>query len=120
MGRKYVLLDDFDGAELPDDTQPVNLSIGRQTYAVYLSDENYGKLLQAIDPFIKDAERVNAPGRGGAVPKASEAEKEKLRKVREWAQSTKYTYTNAKGEETTLGDRGRIPQEVIDAYDKAN
>jgi hypothetical protein len=118
MGRRYVLLDDYDGKELPDDTAPVSLSLGRTTYNLFLSEANHGKLLEALEPFIKDAEKAGTQQRSTSPAKSTD--KDKLKAVREWAQSTGYKYTNAKGEETTLGDRGRIPQEVVDAYDAAN
>lgn len=121
MGRKtvQVITDDLDGKELPEDTKPVALSMGRTTYNLYLSDDNHGKLLAALEPFISGAETASA-GAASSRSTAPSADKEKLRKVREWAQATKYTYTNAKGDKVTLGDRGRIPQEVVDAYDAAN
>ena len=123
MGKKYVLVDDLDGSELPEDTTPVTLSLGRTTYSLYLSEANHGKLLEALNPFIENAETTSSStarsaGRAGTATNA--ADKEKLKQVRAWAQSTGFKYKNAKGEETTLGDRGRIPQEVIDAYDAAN
>ena len=125
MGRKTVLLDDYDGAELPDDAQPVNLSLGRTTYALYLSEKNHGKLLEALNPFIENAETVSAavgvPRRAGGTPApVSSADKERNKAVRAWAQASGFKFKNVAGEETTLGDRGRIPQEVYDAYDAAN
>jgi hypothetical protein len=119
MARRYVLLDDYDGKELPEDTSPVTLSLGRTTYNLFLSEANHGKLLEALEPFIKDAEKAGTQNRTAPSSSAKSADKDKLKAVREWAQSTGYKYTNAKGEETTLGDRGRIPQEVVDAYDAA-
>lgn len=119
MGKKYVLVDDLDGKELPDDTQPVNLSLGRTTYSLYLSEKNHGKLLEALNPFIENAETSSTTTAARRASTGS-SDKAKLKAVREWAQATGYAYKNAKGEEVTLGDRGRIPQEVVDAYDKAN
>lgn len=119
MGRKYVLLDDYDGKELPDDTQPVNLSLGRTTYALYLSEKNHGKLMEVLDPFIKDAETTRTTT--ASAPKATaKADKDKLKRVRAWAQETGYKFKGADGEERTLGDRGRIPEEVVSAYEAAN
>lgn len=122
MGKRYVLVDDFDGKELPEDTDPVHLSLGRTTYALYLSEKNHGKLLEALNPFIESAETVatNRVSATRSSSTASSGDKEKLKKVREWAIASNYEYTNAKGERTTLGDRGRIPAEVIEAYEKAN
>lgn len=121
MGRKTVLLDDLDGTELPDETSPIHLSLGRTTYALYLTEDNHGKLLKALDPFIANAETVSA-GAATRTPARSStsSDKEKMKKVREWAQATGFTFKNAAGEEKTLGDRGRIPDEVIAAYDAAN
>lgn len=119
MARKYVLLDDLDGKELPDDTNPINLSLGRTNYVLYLSEKNHGKLLEVLSPFIENAETTSS--RTTSAPSSVDSGmKAKLKAVRVWAQETGYTYKNAKGEDVTLGDRGRIPQEVIDAYDKAN
>lgn len=127
MARRYVLIDDFDGKELPEDTSPISLTLGRTTYSLYLGEKNYGKLLEALEPFIKDAETVDGRSSGTArsasKPSASStsaADKEYNRKVRAWAQSTGFKYTDASGEEKTLGDRGRIPEEVVTAYEEAN
>lgn len=122
MGRKTVLVDDLDGTELPEDTQPIHLSLGRTTYALYLSEKNHEKLLKAVTPFIENAETVSSSaGRSTAAPaRASNTDKERNQKVRAWAQATGFKFKNAAGEEVTLGDRGRIPQEVYEAYDAAN
>jgi len=120
MPRKYVLVDDYDGEPLPEDTQPVTLSLGRTTYSLFLSEGNHGKLLEALEPFIKDAETASAAPTRTRASSGGTSDKEKLKAVRAWAQATGYKYKNAAGEEVTLGDRGRIPQEVIDAYEAAN
>lgn len=123
MGRKTVLVDDLDGSELPDDTSPVTLSLGRTTYNLYLSDDNHGKLLKALDPFIANAETVSPTDKrtiGNVRRETGGTDKEKMKLVRAWAQSTGYKFKNAAGEEKTIGDRGRIPDEVVAAYDKAN
>lgn len=120
MGRKTVLVDDLDGTELPEDTQPIRLSLGRTTYSLYLSDKNHEKLLEAVTPFIENAETVQGSTAPRSATPAKSADKERLRAVREWAQSTGFKYKNAAGEEVTLGDRGRIPDAVVKAYDEAN
>lgn len=121
MGRKFILTDDLTGEELPEDTEAIRLQLGRTAYNLFLSEDSHGKLLEALEPFIADAEK-EAPSRGtpARASSTSNADKEKLKAVRAWAQSSGYKYKNAAGEEVTLGDRGRIPQEVIDAYEKAN
>lgn len=123
MGKRYVLVDDYDGKELPEDTSPVSLSLGRTTYHLYLSEANHGKLLETLEPFIKDAEKASAPtttARSSTPKSGAGTDKEKLKAVREWARSVNYMYKNAKGEDVTLGDRGRIPDVVVKAYEEAN
>jgi hypothetical protein len=124
VGRKTVLVDDLDGTELPEDTAPITLSLGRTTYALYLTDKNHEKLLKAVTPFIENAEKVSGTGGSGGGARATRSvgsgDKEKMKAVRAWAQSTGYKFKAADGSERTLGDRGRIPQEVVDAYDAAN
>ena len=55
MGRATRLKDDFDGQELPAGTEPVRLAVGDKTYRINLSEENHGKLLDALKPFTANA-----------------------------------------------------------------
>ena len=122
MGRKTVLLDDFDGEVLPDDTSPVTFSLGRTTYSLYLSEANHGKFMDALTPFIEKAETTtsSSTGSGGRRRSSGSSDKEKMKAVRAWAQATGFKFKDAQGNEKSIGDRGRIPQEVVDAYDAAN
>ena len=56
MARATRLMDDLDGKELPAGTEPLRLSLGDTTYRLNLSEENHGKLLQALEPFTANAE----------------------------------------------------------------
>jgi len=113
MGRRTVLIDDYSGDELPDTTAPLRLSLGRKTYNLYLSDKSLEALYGALEPFTKDAETATA---SAAPTTNSKADKERTSAIRAWAQANKVKQPNGK----PLGDRGRIPQEIIDAYDAAN
>ena len=55
MGRGTHVKDDFDGQDLPAGTEPVRLSLGETTYLIHLSEENHGKLVQALEPFTANA-----------------------------------------------------------------
>lgn len=112
MARKTILIDDFDGKELPEDTKPIRLSIDRKTWAVYLSDDNYGKLLEALEPFIKDAEQ----GTNQQAPSQPKNDRARTQAIREWAQANDIKQPNGK----PLGDRGRIPDEIVKQYDAAH
>lgn len=133
MGRKTVLLDDLDGSVLPDDTEPVTFSLGRTTYSLYLTEDNHGKFMDALTPFIENAETTSSTptASGGRSRRSSttsgSADKEKMKAIRAWAQSTGFTFPSATEKDKdgkpvmkTLGDRGRIPEEVVKAYDEAN
>jgi hypothetical protein len=107
MPKKYVLADDFDGKALPDDTAPIHLSLGRTTYALYLSETNHGKLLKALEPFITDAETVSAAVAARPARRAA-ASTSNSKEVREWARQNGWP---------KLGDRGRIPEDAQKAFD---
>ena len=120
MGRKYVLLDDLDGSELPEDTSPVPLSLGRTTYNMYLSEKNYGKLLEALNPFIENAEKADTKPASTSTARASkpadDAEKERLKKARAWAIETGQTFKDAQGNDKAVGVKGRLNATVFDAW----
>jgi O-methyltransferase involved in polyketide biosynthesis len=121
--QRVVITDDFDGKELSDDTKPMRLSVAGWTYDLYLSDKNQEALMKAVKPFTENAELVEdaAQRRRRSVDSSNNsANKEKMKKVREWAQATGFKFKDAQGNEKTLGDRGRIPDEVVAAYDAAN
>src|SRR4051794_28646542 len=124
MGRRTILVDDYDGKELPDGTKPVHLALGRTTYTLHLSEANHGKLLEVLHPFIDGAETLALSqtvisNMKSSAPSSS-GNRDKMKAVRSWAQSTGYKYKNTQGKKVTLGDRGRIPDEVVKAYEKAN
>lgn len=112
MGRRYVLVDDYDGKELDSDTKPTRVSIGRKAWNLYLSDDNLGKLYEALEPFTKDAEQDSG---SQSAPKPT-SDRARTRAIREWAQAQGIKQPNGK----PLGDRGRIPKEIEDAYDEAH
>lgn len=112
MARRTVLVDDFDGNELPSDTAPLRLSLGRKVYRLYLGDKSLEALYAALEPFTKDAEVETGP-----VPVASQkSDKDRVKAVRAWAQAEGIKQPNGK----PLGDRGRIPEEIYKAYDEAH
>ena len=129
MGRKYVLVDDLDGTELPDDTRPINLTLGRSSYSLYLSDDNHAKLLEAVGPFIENAEKVT--GATATVKSAATADdsgwsKTDKQAARYWAIETGFEYPDkqAKNKDGSplmkkVGDRGRVPTEALEAWEKA-
>jgi len=113
MAQKVMvqLIDDVDGS-LADET--VLFSLDGVNYEIDLNEKNAAKLRDALAPWIGNARRVGGrrtPGRRGRSGSSSgrSSSSGEAAKIREWARANGYT----------VSDRGRIPAEVIEAYQKA-
>ncbi|HEX8629004.1 MAG TPA: Lsr2 family protein [Catenuloplanes sp.] len=118
MARQVIttLIDDLDGK--PAD-RTVEFSLDGASYTIDLSDANAGKLRKALDPFINAGTRV---GRGGSGRSAGRpagqsgsgrgagGDRDQNKAIREWASQNGYQ----------VSERGRIPQNVTDAYRAAH
>lgn len=104
MAKKIIetITDDLDGSE---GASTVTFSYGSQSYEIDLSPRNADKLDKALSQFIGAARRT---GKTSAPSKAGR--KRELGPVRTWAAKNGFE----------LNDRGRIPKEVLEAYDAAN
>lgn len=113
MARKtrtvYDITDDLTGETLSED-EAVNIefSYGGRSYSIDLSQKNAEQFDEVIKPYLDAA----TPQRGTSTAKATKATgpKRELGPVRTWAAENGYN----------LNSRGRIPKEVIEAYDKAH
>jgi hypothetical protein len=108
MAQKVVteLIDDVDGSEA-DET--VIFAWKGYTYEIDLSSKNIGKLDKALAPFVDKARRLGRTGK--AAPKAASVRAaSNAAEVRAWAQANGYE----------VPERGRIPNDIRDAYDDAN
>ena len=94
---RVILTDDLDGTEAD---QTVEFSLGNASYSIDLSDANVAKLEAALEPFIAKAEKV----RGGRAGRGGTAE------IRAWARENGFE----------VSDRGRVPADVMAAYEAAN
>jgi len=106
MAIKTVLIDDFDGTPLSGATT-TTFSLNGAHYEIDLGPENAARLAEALEPFIKAGRRVSDAGTRGArtAPRRS-ASRTDLAAIREWAQANGHQ----------VGDRGRIPAHIIEAY----
>lgn len=115
MARQVIttLIDDLDG-KAADRT--VEFSLDGTNYTIDLSDANVGKLRKALDPYIAAGTRV---GRGSAArgvvrpaaaPGRAGGDRDQNRAIREWAVQNGHQ----------VSERGRIPQNVIDAFRAAH
>jgi hypothetical protein len=97
-------LDDFDGAELPDTTEPVLLGWEGTTYKLFLSDVNQKKLATALEKYIKDADTVSpsaaafrSAGSRSEAQVLVESKGHSFAEVKKWALD-KGTFKTAKGD----------------------
>jgi hypothetical protein len=110
MAQKIVLIDDIDGTTIDDNGGSFRFSLDGIDYVIDLTNENYTKLQEILEPYITNGKRLrngtNAPtARGG-----KKSDPKKLGQVREWAA--------ANGHEVST--RGRISGDIMAAYEAAH
>lgn len=103
MARKVieVLIDDFDGTE-SDDIKKHTFALNGTSYEIDLSPKNAKKLESALAPYIEKARKQGAR-------RSTRSNKQDLNAIREWARANGHT----------VSDRGRIPAEIVEAYEAA-
>jgi len=98
-----VYTDDLTGEEINGNGGAVSFAFDGTTYTIDLTDKNKDKLQKALQPYIdKAAKKTTAKRKTSGTDAAV---------IREWAVAEKLI------EE---GSRGRIPQEIKDAYKNRN
>jgi hypothetical protein len=100
------LLDDIDGK--PAD-ETVSFSIDGITYEIDLRTKNADKLRKVFAPYVEKARKAGArrAGRGVARGGRTAHNRERAADIRGWA----------KQHGITINDRGRIPAEIVQAYE---
>jgi hypothetical protein len=116
MAQKVLvqLIDDLDGTAA-EDVETVNFGVDGVVYEIDLKAENASKLRDGLADFVAHARRAGGRAKCGAAATTrtivGEARtKEQTKAIREWARKN--------GHE--LSDRGRIPAQVIDDFEKAH
>jgi hypothetical protein len=98
-----TMVDDIDGS---DATTTITFSVSGVDYSIDLNDKNVAKFEKAIAPFVQHGQRIGGRRqRGATVTKLAGNAKA----VRSWAQANGYD----------IPDRGRIPGDIIAAYEAA-
>jgi len=106
MAQKHIvqLIDDLDGVEAQE---TVAFSLDGTRYEIDLSERNANQLRDALSVYIANARRATrygtpANGRG----RNHRADREQTAAIRAWARNNGYR----------IGDKGRIPSQVLEAY----
>ena len=108
------LVDDLTGDVIEaGDGRTVKFAFNGSSYEIDLTEENAEKLREAFSDYVAAARKV-AGGRGSrqgsSTTSKGRSSADDLAKIREWASANGYE----------VAARGRISQQVRDAYDAAN
>ncbi|RRO15761.1 Lsr2 family protein [Saccharopolyspora rhizosphaerae] len=113
MAQKVTvqLVDDVDGSQA-DST--VEFALDGVNYQIDLSADNAAKLRDALASYVANARKTGGRKRSGTKAGKSssaptQADRERNQAIREWARE----------QGMQVSDRGRIPAEVVEAYDNA-
>jgi hypothetical protein len=112
MGQKVTitLVDDFDGTPIEDGKgETLKFGIDGAHYEIDLTQENAGKLREALDPYVNAARSSAKKARGNTGSRTrgtSSSSKEDLAAAREWLRS----------EGHTVSDRGRISGNLMELF----
>jgi hypothetical protein len=109
MAQKHIvqLIDDLDGDEAQE---TVTFSLDGTRYEIDLSADNAAKLRDTLAVYVANARRSTRPGAPNGRPRSHRADREQTAAIREWARTNGHR----------IGDKGRIPSEVIEAYNAAH
>lgn len=120
MAKKVMLLDDLTGDVIEEELGggTVEFSFDSKHYQIDLGLKNRQAFEKDMAKWIEAAEELEAPRRRGRPagakttrkPSGSGRSKEELSNIREWAAK----------QDIEVSPRGRIPAEVLQAYDYAH
>ncbi|MET0695357.1 MAG: Lsr2 family protein [Propionibacteriaceae bacterium] len=101
---QVIMVDDLDGEEMDSAGKTISFAHGGNAYEIDLTESNAKKLQEALAPYVAAARRV------GNRRSAVSTEKPDLPAMRAWA----------KERGIKVSERGRVSQDVQDAYRAAH
>ncbi|NEC66501.1 Lsr2 family protein [Streptomyces sp. SID9727] len=105
---QVLLVDDLDGGEA-DET--VTFALDGKTYEIDLTTSNADKLRSLLEPYAKNGRRTGGRAASGrAKGRAVSGGNKDTAEIRKWARENGHN----------VNDRGRVPAEIREAYEKAN
>lgn len=105
---KTFFVSDLSGEELGETANTVKFGYQGVSYEIDLSQEEADEFAEVMDRYVSVARRIGGRRQSGSA--ASPGPSRDLSAVREWARQNGYT----------VSSRGRIPNQVLEAYDAAN
>ncbi|WP_018177945.1 histone-like nucleoid-structuring protein Lsr2 [Jongsikchunia kroppenstedtii] len=110
MAKKVTvtLVDDVDDTKTADET--VEFGVDGVTYEIDLSSSNADKLRKDLAKWVEHGRRVGGRKRGKSLGSRASVDREQTAVVRDWGKKNGYE----------VSARGRISQEVMDAYNAAH
>lgn len=109
MGQKVRIerFSDLSGESLPDgEGETIVYSVYGKAYEIDLTAQEAADFHRTLDPFIAVSRRVKG---GEGKKNRSTADRQKLSDIRDWARNQGYE----------VSERGRISQEILEAFEAA-
>lgn len=108
MAQRMVLVDDIDGGEA---SETVVFALDGTTYEIDLNADNAGQLRDDLASWVSHARQsANASARRTTRRGVSRPSGNDNASIRAWARTAGHS----------VSDRGRIPAEIVDAYNAAH
>jgi hypothetical protein len=113
MAQKHIvqLIDDLD--EGPAD-ETVSFALDGTNYEIDLSEKNAAKMRDVLADYVANGRRTSRsagrPAGSGRRSRGGGSDREQTQAIREWARNNGHK----------IGDKGRIPAVVLDAYNSAS
>lgn len=112
MAQKVVVLkiSDVSGKELGEDGQTLTFGWLGVDYSIDLSQEEADEFAKVMTPWVDVATRIGGRRQARTASSGTQRDPSQTAKIREWAKDNNFK----------VSSRGRIPQEVVDAYEEAH
>ncbi len=110
VAQKHIvqLIDDLDGV---DAQETVSFGLDGTRYEIDLSEDNAARLRDVLAVYVAHARRPTpAAANGARRSRGGRSDREQTAAVRRWARENGYD----------IGEKGRIPTKVLDAYHSAH
>lgn len=112
MAQKHIvqLIDDIDESKAEETVQ---FAIDGSAYEIDLNAKHASQLRDALAPFVAHARRggrsASASYSGAAGRRAARTDRAQTQAIRDWAKKNGYK----------VGEKGRIPASVVEAYNNS-